>query len=106
MSEDRDSMIRDRIAPVLGRIPSGLFIVTAGDGRGRETAMLGSWVQQASFDPPMITVAVNRQRWINDWLAERPQLAVSILATSRPDLRSQLDAYRAEIADAVRRDSL
>jgi 5-(carboxyamino)imidazole ribonucleotide mutase len=33
-------------------------------------------------------------------------LAVAILATSRPTLREELLAYRAEIADAVRRDSL
>jgi 5-(carboxyamino)imidazole ribonucleotide mutase len=33
-------------------------------------------------------------------------LAVAILATSRPELREELLAYRAEIADAVRRDSL
>src|SRR6186713_2542427 len=33
-------------------------------------------------------------------------LAVAILATSRPELREQLKAYRAEIADAVKRDSV
>jgi 5-(carboxyamino)imidazole ribonucleotide mutase len=33
-------------------------------------------------------------------------LAVAILATTRPELREQLLAYRAEIADAVRGDSL
>ena len=35
-----------------------------------------------------------------------PILAVAILATSRPKLREELLAYRVEIADAVRRDSL
>ena len=33
-------------------------------------------------------------------------LAVAILATSRPELRAKLQAYRDEIAAAVRRDSL
>ena len=33
-------------------------------------------------------------------------LAVAILATSRPPLREKLQAYRAEIADAVRHESL
>jgi 5-(carboxyamino)imidazole ribonucleotide mutase len=33
-------------------------------------------------------------------------LALAILATSRPELREQLKAYRAEIADAVKRDSV
>ncbi len=40
------------IAQVLGRIPSGIFVLTVGDDTGRETGMLASWVQQASFDPP------------------------------------------------------
>jgi 5-(carboxyamino)imidazole ribonucleotide mutase len=33
-------------------------------------------------------------------------LAVSILATTRHDLRAKLEAYRADIAAAVQRDSL
>ena len=49
----------DAIGPVLGRTPSGVFILTASSGDGQETGMLASWVQQASFDPPAITVAVN-----------------------------------------------
>lgn len=77
---------REKLAPVLGRLPSGLFIVSVGDGAGRETAMLASWVQQASFDPPMITVAVNRQRWLNDWMEKSPSIGVSILAASQRDV--------------------
>ena len=33
-------------------------------------------------------------------------LAVAILGTSRPDLRQRLEAYRREMADAVRGTSL
>src|SRR3954465_7764318 len=50
---------------------------------------------------PVATVAIGAAGAGNAGL-----LAVSILATSRPDLREKLLAYRAEIADAVRRDSL
>jgi 5-(carboxyamino)imidazole ribonucleotide mutase len=50
---------------------------------------------------PVATVAIGEAGAMNAGL-----LAVSILATSRPELRAQLEAYRAEIADAVRRDSL
>lgn len=77
---------REKLAPVLGRLPSGLFIVSAGDGAGRETAMLASWVQQASFDPPMITIAVNRQRWLNDWIEKSPSIGVSVLAATQRDV--------------------
>jgi flavin reductase (DIM6/NTAB) family NADH-FMN oxidoreductase RutF len=55
------------LAAVLGRVPSGIFILTVRHG-GLETGMLSSWVMQAAFDPPMVTVAVNRSRYIADWL--------------------------------------
>src|SRR3954464_12980406 len=50
---------------------------------------------------PVATVAIGAAGAANAGL-----LAVSILATSRPKLREALLAYRAEIADAVRRDPL
>ena len=50
---------------------------------------------------PVATVAIGAAGATNAGL-----LAVAILATSRPELREQLLVYRAEIADAVRRDSL
>ena len=45
----------------LGRISGGLYVVTASQGDGetlRRSAMVASWVSQASFSPPGITVAV------------------------------------------------
>lgn len=50
---------------------------------------------------PVATVAIGAPGAVNAGL-----LAVAILGISRPDLRQQLYAYRAEIAEAVRRDSL
>ena len=52
---------------VLGRLPSGVFILTVRHN-GLETGMLSSWVMQAGFEPPMVTVAVNRSRYIAEWL--------------------------------------
>ena len=65
-----DSDLQARIAPVLGRVPSGVFILVAGDGNGRQTGMLTSWVQQASFEPPQVTIAVNKSRYLIDWLKD------------------------------------
>ncbi|MGE0377194.1 MAG: flavin reductase family protein [Planctomycetaceae bacterium] len=74
------------VAAVLGRTPSGLFILTAKNDQGAETGLLASWVQQAGFDPPVFTVAVNRKRYLNDWLAVSPQLAVNCVGESQKDL--------------------
>lgn len=67
-AEGLSEEVKGRIAPLLGRVPSGVFIFVAGDSTGQKTGMLASWVQQASFDPPQVTVAVNRSRYINDCL--------------------------------------
>ena len=50
---------------------------------------------------PVATVAIGAAGATNAGL-----LAVAILATSRPELRQKLSAYRAEVAEAVRRESL
>ena len=47
----------------LGRISGGLYIITATRG-GISSAMLASWVSQASFSPPGFTIAVAKDRAI------------------------------------------
>ena len=78
----------DAIAPVLGRIPSGVFILTATDGAGHSTGMLTSWVQQAGFDPPTLTIAVNNARYLNDWLKQHPYLSLNLVGQSQGFLLS------------------
>lgn len=67
------------IAAALGKIPSGVFIITA-RLNDRCTGMLASWVQQASFDPPMITLAVRSDRPIVGWLEQRAPVAVNVVS--------------------------
>jgi len=57
------------LAAALGRVPSGLFVLTARNG-ARETAMLASWVQQCSFEPPQVSVAIRKGRSVLPWLTE------------------------------------
>jgi flavin reductase (DIM6/NTAB) family NADH-FMN oxidoreductase RutF len=73
----------DLIAPVLGRVPSGIFILTTRHADGRETGLLASWVQQASFSPPMVTVAVNQKRYLKDWLTESSGLVLNLVGESQ-----------------------
>lgn len=75
--------LQEPIASVLGRTPSGLFILTVGNRAGQETGLLASWVQQVSFDPPMLTVAVNVKRYVNGWLEERPVLGLNLIAEAQ-----------------------
>jgi flavin reductase (DIM6/NTAB) family NADH-FMN oxidoreductase RutF len=74
-----------QLAAALGRIPSGLFIVTSRH-QGLETGMLASWVQQCAFDPPHLSLAVKRGRPLNAWLAEGAGFVVNILDDSQTDM--------------------
>lgn len=69
----------------LGRIPSGLFIVTLARD-AVETGMLASWVQQCSFHPPLINLAMQRGRPIADLLPRGSRLTVNILESSQTDM--------------------
>ena len=64
-----DNGMKERIGTALGRIPSGLFILTAKNEHHR-TGMLASWVQQVSFEPPMVSVAVAKGRYIMPLISE------------------------------------
>jgi flavin reductase (DIM6/NTAB) family NADH-FMN oxidoreductase RutF len=68
--------------PVLGRVPSGVFILTVGTGP-RATGMLSSWVMQAGFEPPMLSVVVKQGRYVCDWLSEGQPFVLNLLGESQ-----------------------
>jgi flavin reductase (DIM6/NTAB) family NADH-FMN oxidoreductase RutF len=49
------------VGRALGRIPSGVFILTT-EHDGQPLAMMASWVQQVAFQPPSVSVAVAKER--------------------------------------------
>ena len=66
----------------LGRLSGGLYVVTARQGEGAEArsgAMVASWVSQASFDPPGITVAVAKDRAIEALMQVDDRFVLNIL---------------------------
>ena len=66
----------------LGRLSGGLYVVTARDGEGldrRQSAMVASWVSQASFAPPGITVAVAKDRAIESFMQVGNHFVVNVL---------------------------
>jgi len=69
----------DSVGAALGRIPSGLFIVTTLTGDGQPLGFLGSFVQQMALDPPTVAVAVGKDRDHLDAIRSSKRFAVSIL---------------------------
>ena len=52
---------KKEVGKALGRVPSGLFVMTT-KHQDQEDAVLASWVNQCSFDPPAVTVALGVTR--------------------------------------------
>jgi len=67
------------IGPILGRVPSGIFILTIRHEE-QETGMLASWVMQAGFDPPAVTVAVKKDRYVAPWLEAGAAFALNLVS--------------------------
>ena len=74
----------------LGRISGGLYVVTASQGEGesqRRSAMVASWVSQASFTPPGLTIAVAKDRAIEALMQVGDRFVLNVL---RQDNHQQL----------------
>jgi flavin reductase (DIM6/NTAB) family NADH-FMN oxidoreductase RutF len=72
-------------SPVLGRLPSGIYVLTTRK-EANETGMLASWVMQAGFDPPMITVAVRQDRYVAQWLSEGQSFVLNVLSHQQKEM--------------------
>jgi flavin reductase (DIM6/NTAB) family NADH-FMN oxidoreductase RutF len=66
----------------LGRIPSGVFILSASAADGSPHAMMASWVQQAGFEPPLVSIAIAKGRPIAQVIKETKHLALAIIPES------------------------
>lgn len=52
---------KKEVGKALGKVPSGLFVVTVKHG-GNEDAVLASWVNQCSFLPPTVSIVLAKDR--------------------------------------------
>jgi flavorubredoxin/flavin reductase (DIM6/NTAB) family NADH-FMN oxidoreductase RutF len=68
----------DRVEQAVGRIVGAMTIVTTQQG-DLSGAMLASWVSQATFNPPGITVAVAKERAIESLMHKDGKFVLNIL---------------------------
>ncbi len=88
-----DDKKRQGIALALGRIPQGMFILTARH-EDRRSGMLVSWVQQVSFRPPMVAVAVAKGRPIMPLISDSRHFGLcQIAADDRTMLRKFANGF-------------
>tara|TARA_Y100001978_G_C23698697_1_gene439334 strand:- start:2025 stop:3815 length:1791 start_codon:yes stop_codon:yes gene_type:complete len=78
-------MISSKTNPTLqalGRVVGSLCVLTASKGRNEnniKSAMLASWVSQASFSPPGLSIAVAKDRAVESLLQKGDNFALNIL---------------------------
>jgi flavin reductase (DIM6/NTAB) family NADH-FMN oxidoreductase RutF len=65
-------------ARALGRVPTGLYIVTA-DAAGSPAGFVGSFVMQVGFEPPTVCVAIGNDRAQLANVRESGYFGVSVL---------------------------
>ncbi|MEM9771168.1 MAG: diflavin flavoprotein [Cyanobacteria bacterium P01_D01_bin.73] len=70
--------VSDRTSQAMGRVVGALCIVTA-KRDDVETAMLASWVSQATFSPPGLTVAVAKERAVEALMSEGDDFVINVL---------------------------
>jgi flavin reductase (DIM6/NTAB) family NADH-FMN oxidoreductase RutF len=83
---------KEQIGAAIGRIPSGVFIVTAKRGSDR-FGMLGSWVMQAGFEPPTVSVAVHPDREIYAAIEQAGVFSINVLSNENMNLMKAFSKY-------------
>jgi flavin reductase (DIM6/NTAB) family NADH-FMN oxidoreductase RutF len=67
-------------ARAVGHIPSGLFIVCANDEKDKVIdGYLASWIQQVSFDPLLVTVAIKPGRPAYDLIKNKKTFTINVV---------------------------
>src|SRR5262245_33135081 len=74
-----------QLAAALGRVSSGIFVLTLRRDLV-ETGMLVSWVQQCSFRPPQISIAVQRERPLATLLTPASAFTLNVLDATQTDM--------------------
>jgi flavin reductase (DIM6/NTAB) family NADH-FMN oxidoreductase RutF len=80
-----ESEAEKQLAQALGRIASGLFVLTCREGK-RDTGLLASFVQQCSFQPPLVSLAIKKRRPLLDWLVAGKLFTINILDDTQTDM--------------------
>jgi flavin reductase (DIM6/NTAB) family NADH-FMN oxidoreductase RutF len=71
---------KNNLKSLLGQIPSGYFVViTKSFDKKRVNWFMASWIQQASFNPPMVSLCLKPQRPGVDEITEKEYFTINVL---------------------------
>lgn len=84
-TESDKANLKETVGPALGRIPSGVYIVTTAQ-HGERQGVMATWVAQAGFYPPKVTLAFNKERPILSVLKPGSRFTVNVLSNKNMDI--------------------
>ena len=76
MSNPKD---KENIGKAIGCLAGGLYVVTL-KSSSKEGGMVASWIQQAGFEPPMLTIAIGKDRYHKEILNESGKFVVNVMS--------------------------
>lgn len=76
---------KENIGRAIGRLTSGVYVLTC-KFQGQPEGILMTWVGQAAFEPPLISLAVKGGRPILDHLVPDTQFVLNVLAKGNKDI--------------------
>jgi flavin reductase (DIM6/NTAB) family NADH-FMN oxidoreductase RutF len=86
---------------VLSRFPYGLYAVTVHAG-GAEHGMTANWVTQASFEPPMVAVAIENTSKTIGMIRDARHFAVTVLPADQRELAAKLGRSSATVPQKLK----
>lgn len=91
----------DSFRAALGRFASGITIVTARDGQGRDHGMTVSAFSSISLEPPLVLVSIGHEASMHDLLKEVRQIGISVLSTNQEALSRRFADPESDRFDGV-----
>lgn len=80
-----DSTSKEAFGPALGRLSSGVYIGTL-EHESEKHGMLATWIIQAAFEPPMLTMSVQGQRDLLKHLGKGARFSINALSKKNMDI--------------------
>lgn len=85
MSTNLDAASKETLGKAIGKLSSGVYIVTLGSGSEKQ-GMLATWIIQAAFEPPMLSMSVKKEREILKQLSKGSRFCVNTLSKKNMDV--------------------
>jgi 3-hydroxy-9,10-secoandrosta-1,3,5(10)-triene-9,17-dione monooxygenase reductase component len=85
VSASSEQTTKESLGKAIGRLASGVFIVTLQQDAEKHGVM-ATWVNQAAFEPPTITAAFNKERHFLNFLDKDVKFTVNVLSNKNMDI--------------------